>query len=235
MSIVKALNELSGKEANTIEKAIRNIDLGGGGGGKFVVHFSSDSESPEKIVADKTIDEIIEAKNSGKDVVGDFDDFYGLDLEIAMADEGYKYAVFIKMLGSTDGTSEKLRSIKMMTIAMLEYKGEEPEITWASPTGKFTDGPLSVEFYYNDSTGVYTFYGDKNEVASAISNRDPINANLYGTGGNSHLNYCTDSNSHMQFYWITYSTSALTFHSLSSGMYDESGWEHFEKNITFDA
>ena len=42
MSIVKALNKLSGKEANTIEKAIRNIELGGGNGAVYIDSVWSD-------------------------------------------------------------------------------------------------------------------------------------------------------------------------------------------------
>lgn len=63
MSIVKAINELSGKEAVTIEDAIRNVELGG----VLVVTFT---EHDGTLSTDKTMSEIIEALDSGRTVYG---------------------------------------------------------------------------------------------------------------------------------------------------------------------
>ena len=65
MSIVKALNELSGKEANTIEKAIRNIELGGGGG-VFIVTSHAWEEDPSRQALNSTWKEINDAFMDGK-------------------------------------------------------------------------------------------------------------------------------------------------------------------------
>lgn len=231
MSIVKALNELSGKEANTIEKAIRNIDLGGGGGGKFVVHFTTDVETGG-ISADKTIEEIIEAKIAEKDIVGELDSVDILPLEGASEEEDYKSASFQKITLNISG--EQIRYIDAAVIVMTKNGSEDTEIEFKFGSQELAPPPFSVDFYYDDNTGGYTCYCHKNEIISEITDRNPINANLYGIGINMHLNYCI-YNDDIRFYWITYSTSSITFHSLSSGIHDESDWEYFEKTITFDA
>jgi hypothetical protein len=82
MSIVKALNDLSGKNAKTIEKAIRNIDLGGGGGGSggmlvtFTLEINPDAQTERDyyiVTADKTFSEISSAYDDGQLIEGVLD------------------------------------------------------------------------------------------------------------------------------------------------------------------
>ena len=67
MSIVDALNDLSGKSATTIDEAIGNIDLGGGGSSSdiFIVNVTMG----ESITSDKTFAEIESAWTDGNMIV----------------------------------------------------------------------------------------------------------------------------------------------------------------------
>lgn len=88
MSIVKAINELSGKEAVTIEDAIRNVNISGGGSSDILIVgiTLSMSESDGFVVSniDKTYDEIKAALESGKCVVANtFTEYEGTLVSMA--------------------------------------------------------------------------------------------------------------------------------------------------------
>lgn len=67
MSIVDALNDLSGKSATTIDEAIGNIDLGGGGSISDI--FMVNVTMGESITSDKTFEEIESAWTEGNIIV----------------------------------------------------------------------------------------------------------------------------------------------------------------------
>ena len=70
MSIVKAINELSGKEAITIEDAIRNVELGGGDkSNEFIITVTPPMGPDSDFTMDKQFDEIEEAYEDGKRIL----------------------------------------------------------------------------------------------------------------------------------------------------------------------
>ena len=130
MSIVKALNELSGKEANTIEKAIRNIELGGGGGGgAFIVNVQAHQvgEQAEVDSYDKTLDEILEAYDDGKNIVAKVvlegePESVMMPLYQASAGDSYKTVAFSLTMMFPDDYNYIVNSVILQIIS---YNGQE--------------------------------------------------------------------------------------------------------------
>lgn len=252
MSIVKALNDLSGKNAKTIEKTIRNIDLGGGGGsGGMLVTFTleinpdAQTESDYYIVtADKTFSEILSAYDNGQLIEGVFDltsvyqSKYMIPMELTNV---LSTELWFNNL-TPNGSDSKLSRLTNYRVVM----ANNGNIEFAELSGTFPDPDSdNSEFFLVDFTksgSTISCSVTSEEVYNAVNSGKKIYATLNGIPL-TRIEYTYSPSRYVHYIGVTgmvSPTEAVSLESITGMKYiiinlSGSTVTYVEKTISFDS